>query len=207
MSKTEAESGNRISPTAPYGWNRPLAYVISQIGSPPVLTLAVLGLTASAVPHPRAWAWAGTYAFLAILTPMVYLVWLMRRGQVTDLDIQLRQERARPMLFMLASGGVAVFVLALGMAPQELLLLSGSLWLQSLIIFAITLRWKISVHSATATGVAAMIWFLTGALLPLVVGVPVIAWSRVRLRRHTVAQTIAGALVSLAVFVIAFLTC
>jgi membrane-associated phospholipid phosphatase len=138
---------------------------------------------------------------------MIYLVWLMRRGRVTDLDIQLRQERARPMLFMLVSGGVGVLVLALGMAPYELLMLSAGLWLQSLVIFAITLRWKISVHSATATGAGVMIWFLTGALLPLVLGVPIIAWSRVRLRRHTVSQTIAGALVSLTVFVTAFLIC
>jgi membrane-associated phospholipid phosphatase len=207
MRRTEAEPGKRIYPNVPRGWSRHLAYVISQIGSPPVLTLGVLALTASTTPHPHAWIWAGTYAVLAILTPMIYLIWLMQRGQVTDLDIQLRQERARPMLFMLASGGIGVLVLALGMAPSELLVLSGSLWLQSLIIFAITLRWKISVHSATATGAAAMIWFLTGALLPLVVGVPIIAWSRVRLRRHTVAQTIAGALVSLLVFVTAFLIC
>jgi membrane-associated phospholipid phosphatase len=207
MRRTEAESGNRIHPRVPHGWSRHLAYVISQIGSPPVLTLAVLALTASTTPHPNAWIWAGTYAILAILTPMVYLIWLMSQGRVTDLDVQLRQERARPMLFTLASGGVGVMVMALGMAPSELLILSGGLWLQSLIIFAITLRWKISVHSATATGAAAMIWFLTGALLPLVVGVPIIAWSRVRLRRHTVAQTIAGALVSLLVFVAAFLIC
>ena len=35
--------------------------------------------------------------------------------------------------------------------------------------------------------------------LPLVVGVPLIAWARVRLRRHTVTQTIAGALLGLTI--------
>jgi membrane-associated phospholipid phosphatase len=71
------------------------------------------------------------------------------------------------------------------------------------VIFGITLWWKISVHSAAAAGVATLIWSLIGATLPLLAGVVIIAWSRVRLRRHTVAQTIAGAALGFAIFMVA----
>jgi membrane-associated phospholipid phosphatase len=49
---------------------------------------------------------------------------------------------------------------------------------------------------------AAVAWSLFGVLLPLVIGVPLMAWARVRLRRHTVAQTIAGLLLGLAIFLL-----
>jgi membrane-associated phospholipid phosphatase len=49
------------------------------------------------------------------------------------------------------------------------------------------------VHSAAAAATATLAWSLIGTPLPLFIGVPIIAWSRVRLRRHSVAQTVAGA--------------
>jgi membrane-associated phospholipid phosphatase len=134
---------------------------------------------------------------------MLYLVWLKRRGLVTDLDVQLREQRMRPMVFMLACGGLAWLALTLGAAPAQMAFLAGVLWLQMAVIFGITLRWKISVHCATAAGVATLVWALLGTPLPLLVGVPVIAWSRVRLRRHTLAQTVAGSLLGFGLFAIA----
>jgi 5'-nucleotidase len=71
--------------------------------------------------------------------------------------------------------------------------LAGALCLQTTLIFAITTVWKISVHSAAAAATATLAWWLIGTPLPLLVGVPIIAWSRVRLQRHSVAQTVAGA--------------
>jgi membrane-associated phospholipid phosphatase len=78
------------------------------------------------------------------------------------------------------------------------------MWLQWVIIFGITLSWKISVHCATAAGVAMWLWWLTGTPLPLLVGVPLIAWSRVHLGRHTLAQTIAGSMLGCGLFLLVF---
>lgn len=181
------------------GWDAHLAYVISQVGSPPVLASAAVALTSATSPAPRTWMWAGIYASVAILLPLLYLVWLVRRGLVTDLDAQLRKQRIRPMLFTVVCAGLAWLVLALGAAPRSMVLLAGALAVQAVKIFVITLRWKISVHCAAAAGAATVAWSLTGTPLPLLVGVPLIAWSRVRLRRHTLAQTIAGALLGLVV--------
>jgi membrane-associated phospholipid phosphatase len=60
----------------------------------------------------------------------------------------------------------------------------------------VTHWWKISLHSAVAGGAAAMLFLLYGPLsLVLVPVVVLIAWSRVAVGDHTVAQVIAGAVI------------
>jgi membrane-associated phospholipid phosphatase len=144
------------------------------------------------------------YAFLAILLPVFYLVWLVRGGKVTDLDVQLREQRIRPMVVTVSCAGLAWGVLLLGGAPLQMVVLAGALCVQMAIVFAITLYWKISVHCAAAAGAATVTWFLLGTLFPLLIGVPLVAWSRVRLGRHTLAQTIAGTFLGLSIFLIGF---
>lgn len=184
----------------PRRWDGLIAYVISQLASPPMLIAGVLALIAGVLSSRRAWMWAGLYIALAILMPLSYLAWLVRRGRVTDLDVQLREERAQPMMVAIICAGLAGMVLFLGTAPWEMVVLAGAVWLQSVAIFGITTRWKISVHSATAAGTTMLVWYLFGTPLPFLIGVPMIAWSRVRLRRHTLAQTIAGTILGLSAF-------
>jgi membrane-associated phospholipid phosphatase len=163
-----------------------------------------MALTASVLSGSRAWGWAGAYVVLAILLPVSYLVWLVRRGRVTDLDVQLREQRIRPMVVAVAGAGLAWGVLLLGGAPSQMVVLTGALCVQTVVVVAITLYWKISVHCTAAAGAATVIWFLLGTPFPLLIGVPLIAWSRVRLGRHTLAQTIAGTLLGLTIFVVGF---
>ena len=202
-SKRSLARSELVDTAIPRRWDALLAYVISQIACPPVLAAVAMALLASTLSNPRAWRWAGLYVFLAILTPVLYLVWLLHRGRVSDLDVQLREQRMRPLIFTVACGAAAWLALLLGGAPTEMVIIAGGLWLQTTLIFGITLWWKISVHSAAAAGVATLVWSLAGTSLPLLIGVPIIAWSRVRLRRHTVSQTIAGALLGLAIFIVA----
>lgn len=192
----------------PNSWDGRLAYVVSQVGSPPVLGAVAMGLIATTLSSPRAWTWAGVYVTLSILVPLAYLVWLLHNGRVTDLDVQIREQRSRPFIFTIACAGLTWLAMAVGGAPPQMIMLTGALGLQMVIIFGITLRWKISVHSAAAAGVGTLVWSLVGATWPLLVGVPIIAWSRVRLHRHTVAQTVAGAALGFTIFLVALsMTC
>lgn len=177
----------------PHGLDMHIAYIVSQVGSPPVLAPASLVFIAAMSATARVWALTGVYILLAVVTPLAYLVWLLRHGRVTDLDVQRREQRIRPMLFTLICGALAWGVLALAAAPASLLALTGALWLQMVIIFTITFWWKISVHCASAATVATITGFLMGTPLFLAIGLPLIAWSRIRLRRHTPAQAVAGA--------------
>jgi membrane-associated phospholipid phosphatase len=58
----------------------------------------------------------------------------------------------------------------------------------------VTLWWKLSVHTAAASGTVAILALTFGSALALTVpAVALVAWSRVRLGDHTPAQTLAGA--------------
>lgn len=191
----------RVDTSIPTAWDGRVAYVVSQVASPPVLVSLGVVLTASTL-IARPWGWAALYVCIAILSPLLYLGWLVRRGQVTDLDVQLREQRSKPLIATLACSGLALLLLLLGGAPQRMVTVAGAVWLQGIAIFLITFRWKISVHAAAAGGISTLIWLLFGTPLLLLGLVPLVAWSRVRLRRHTPAQTIAGALLGIAIFLV-----
>jgi membrane-associated phospholipid phosphatase len=58
----------------------------------------------------------------------------------------------------------------------------------------VTLWWKLSVHTAAASGTVAILALTFGPALTLTIPtVALVAWSRVRLGDHTPAQTVAGA--------------
>jgi membrane-associated phospholipid phosphatase len=72
--------------------------------------------------------------------------------------------------------------------------------LQAALFLLITLRWKISLHSAAASNLAVIGWLTVGLNgLALALIIPVVAWARVHLRRHTLAQTVGGALLGVVV--------
>lgn len=189
-----------IGSRTPRSWDGWLAALISNAGSPPILACFLVALTALKHSSARAWVWGGVYVLLGVLVPLLYLVWLVMQGQVTDIQVQLRKQRAQPLLVTITCTGLAWLMLTLGLAPRVMVILAGALWLQAVAVFAITLRWKVSLHAATAAGAMAMVWVFLGTALPLLLIVPLVAWSRVRLRRHTIAQTIVGALLGFVIF-------
>ncbi len=172
-------------------WGDRVALVISQVGSPPMLSVLAITGVAARMADARAWLLSGMFVTLAVIFPLAYLIWLLRRGHVGDLDVQRREQRVRPMLFTLACGGLGWAALALTSAPRPLLALTGALWLQMAAALCITLRWKISIHCSAAATVATVVGFVAGTPL-LLAGVPMVAWSRLRLGRHTLAQALAG---------------
>ncbi len=183
-----------------------LAYGISQVGSPPVMGLAGLTVVAASMAVPGVWLWSGVYVLMAMVAPLLFLIWQVRHGRVTDLDVQLREQRKGSLLVTIAGFGVSWLVMYVGHAPPLLKVMAGAGFVQWLIVFAITLRWKISVHTTSAAGVTLLILHVFGlAAAPLVISIPLIAWSRVKLRRHTLGQTVAGALLGCVVIVGAIL--
>jgi membrane-associated phospholipid phosphatase len=71
----------------------------------------------------------------------------------------------------------------------------------------LTLWWKVSLHTAAASGTAAILVLSFGPLFILALPpIVLVAWSRIRLGDHTPAQTLAGAalggLVATAVFIL-----
>ncbi|MEJ2749894.1 MAG: hypothetical protein P8183_18590, partial [Anaerolineae bacterium] len=61
------------------------------------------------------------------------------------------------------------------------------------VIAGTTIFWKISIHCTTSAASAILVWALLGTPAFLLT-VPMIIWSRVHLHRHTLLQTVAGAM-------------
>lgn len=200
---TSGDPGARSDLAAAGGarrWDRGLAAGVSFVASPPALVSLAALMVAATAPEPGAWKWASGYLSIAVLFPLGFLVWEARRGTVSDVDIPARRERFVPQLVtmgcMLAAWGLVRF----GAAPTAMTDLGALFLLQSIAVFGITLRWKISVHSTTAAGVGMVVWLLSGAVLPLIVGGTAVMWSRMRLDRHTAWQTFAGAALGVLAF-------
>jgi membrane-associated phospholipid phosphatase len=177
------------------------AYWISKLGSPPVLVILMLLLIALTASSPSIWLWNGAY-LIAVIIPLLYLFRLLRQDKITDMDVFVREQRARPLLVTVASLGTVLAILVLGRAPRAMIILTTASLVQAIAIFLITLRWKISMHSATSAAVTVLILNVFGkAAAPVMLSVPLIAWSRVKLRRHTLMQTVAGALLGGGIFI------
>jgi hypothetical protein len=186
-------------------WLWRCAYWTSQVASPPVLGVAVFLLAAYLLATPAAWLWAIGYLALAVGAPCLYIGWLVWRGKLADFHLPLRSQRIRPLLCSVLCTAGAWLVLRAATAPPLLQLLATASTLQTLLFLVITLQWKISLHSAVAANLAlAALILLGGGGAPLVALVPFVAWARVHLGRHTVAQTAAGALLGLVVLTCAF---
>jgi membrane-associated phospholipid phosphatase len=184
--------------------SRHVAYWVSQIASPPVLGVAVALLAAAALATPAAWLWSVIYLVLAIGVPCLYIVWLVRRGELADVHLPVREQRIRPMLCAVGAALAAWVVLNLAAAPRLLQSIAAVNSVQSVLFVLITLRWKISLHTATSANLTVLGLGLMGSpALPLVALTPLVAWARIQLQRHTLGQTFAGATLGAALVIAA----
>lgn len=179
---------------------RGLAYIISMIGSPPVVTTAALLAIALGSADERRWAWAVMYFLLAVIVPFFYMVWQLHKGRIDDLDVTTREQRFPSQLFTTTLAWFAWLVMRNNDVGTSMLTFPGMLAITMLVILLVTTRWKISVHCATMAGVTTFLWHLNGSPWPLIVGVPVLAWSRLTLERHSLVEIIAGTLLGPAAF-------
>jgi membrane-associated phospholipid phosphatase len=126
---------------------------------------------------------------------IIFFFYLRRKGALADGDASIKEERSLPYL-------VAILFYILGLIVliyYRINVISIACWFcyisNTLVIFLINKKWKISAHSMGAGGPLAAITYVIGptglifAFLLIVIG-----WARVRLKMHTISQVIAGGL-------------
>jgi membrane-associated phospholipid phosphatase len=126
--------------------------------------------------------------------PLILRVWAIRKGILSDWDIRNRSERPKALLVLFVIEIITILLLK----P----LMDSFLWHLCVITMiwligymGITLFWKISGHSGVAAlGTGLVVAWLGFGFWPVLLIVPLVAWSRVVRKDHTVAQVIAGAL-------------
>lgn len=173
------------------------ARVISDVVSPPVVWAIMTFPIAfrDAESNTRGILWAAIYVFMVCILPVLYIVWLVKRGHVTDIHLPRRQERIRPFLMTIACSIAVLGLFRLMNVSRTMDFYAMSTLLQVILLALITMIWQISIHTMSISGVVVTIgiWFsglLALFLIPLVL---VVSLARLQLGRHTVPQVVAGA--------------
>ena len=177
-------------------WKDRWARIVSGILSPLSIAIAAVAVAGYAINDESALSWIALYIALSILPPTLYIMYLVRKGIVTDFHLNVRKERTKPFLIMTANTAVVFLVMLLLGAPKLILIVIATAVLQLFFMLLITLRWKISGHCTAVAGLVVLALALFGEnLLPSTLLLPLVAWSRIRLKRHTPAQTVAGSFI------------
>lgn len=133
---------------------------------------------------------------------MLFAVW---RGVFSDLDVSKRKQR--PLLFLV------VFIITLSYlllikyvnGPQILFISIIGVLIGILFISVVNEKIKASLHMATITSVLLTIGILYGVHIVTFMLVPILAWARVRAKRHSLQETLvgitAGAFVTLVMYI------
>ncbi|MFJ2442361.1 hypothetical protein ACIOWG_18340 [Streptomyces sp. NPDC087658] len=159
-----------------------------------VILVGMLGIGLAAAGDWTGLPWGLLAALCAGLIPAGYIEWERKRGTWGDRHVVDRTKRAPIFLVILGSIGAGTVVMVLGGAPTGILVTMQALWAMTVILLLVNTAWKISVDSAVASGIVALLaavhspWWLLAYAMTIAV-----CWSRVVLGYHTVAQTIAGA--------------
>jgi hypothetical protein len=180
-------------------YNISWARVVSHLLSPPIVWAALVCVIAfrEADTKGEAFLWASAYGIFVCLLPGLYVLWLVRRGVVTDVHLRNRHDRPRVLLMSAVCAGVAWGVLRWLGAPPGIPLVAVMTLAMLAITLGISLVWQISLH---ATAISAAI-IATGAffgIVPALATIPLallVAAARLNLKRHTPAEIVAGTLV------------
>ncbi len=174
-----------------------LAALISQITEPMVIFL----LLAVAAGVMSGLSGTGLYWFIAYLLMLSACIWVARvrltRSLHTNWDASDRHKRI-PLLLLLL-GFCYLLFWSLKFWNNAALTWTSSMYFFWLLgFFLITLKTKISGHISVLTLASGqIIWWFGPALTPVLVSIPLVAWSRVVLKRHTLVEVIGGFLYSL----------
>lgn len=184
------------------------ATLISRVSSPTLLLAVLYPVVGALAVGWAGVAWSLVGIVFTVAIPAAIVDVGVRQGRYTDHHLSRREQRALPMGLSAASVLIGVAVLVLAGAPRAIVALQVAVLVTVLVVTAVTLVWKVSLHVAVVGAAACVLTLLGGGWWALSwLAVPVVGWARLRLTAHTLAQVVVGcvlgALVTGAVLVIA----
>ena len=128
--------------------------------------------------------------FGTIIPILVLFAWTKLKK--IDRDFTIKEDRNRPLLIaatIYLIGGLILWMLQANPLIAALMLCYG---INTIIVFIINLKWKISVHAMGTTGPTTALmfanpWFFIFGLIG-----PLVMWSRLILKKHTIGQVLLG---------------
>lgn len=185
-------------------WER----IVSDVFSPPVVwaTLAFPIAFKDATNSGEGLLWAFIYIAAVCLIPLIFIAVQVKRGVITDLHLEVREQRIAPFLVTMFGSGIAFTLLRLVATTSVMPAFALFSFVQLGVMLGITMMWQISIHAICIAGATVTCGLLFGWTIGLIIAplIIIVGLARIKLNRHTPAQVIAGTLIGVAMTMILF---
>lgn len=176
-----------------------VARIFSTVCNPFLTSLALFVILAGARSNgaPDFWILLFNSAFFTSIAPMLFIFYLYATDRISDLDMSIRTERERVFIAFVVLYALGSLDLWLIRAPTIMTASMAGYAASLLIVQWITRYWKISTHALGITAPLVALTVLFGERpVPFYILIPLVGWSRVYLRAHTLLQVVAGTLLA-----------
>lgn len=185
-----------------------MSYLLNPLCLPPLgIVLFLLHFKA---PQKETWVVGLLSILFFCILPFFFILWMLRKGHTDTIEIRDREDRPRALkaslVFSLIGGGLMIWQ---GKTVQALLLAMISAQILTTILSQmITHYWKISLHLTGISGfLGGMFYTVTHLWRPetshviqedwvflALICIPILMWSRMKVKAHTFGQVFAGTL-------------
>ncbi len=146
------------------------------------------------------------YTILFLLIMGGFILYKVRQGTFTDYDVSKREQR--PLLFLVSGVLAIVYLIGLSLlkAPSILYAVTFGVII-AVALASIINNWiKVSMHVSTITALLVSLSLIYGGFYYfLLLGIPLMGYIRVRAKRHTVPETVAGAIFGMSLSIVMYL--
>ena len=144
--------------------------------------------------------WTAVYGLTVSLAPIIFVLFLLKTGRIKELHMSNTKERHWPYTIAVLCALLAWGIISYYDGPELLRCLALFNAVELAALGIINIYWLISMHS---TGIMATFvivglvfgWGYSLIVLPFVLSV---CWVRLYLKRHTLAQVLAGLVLGIA---------
>ena len=177
-----------------------IALIISSVFEPMILVygIAILGGLRAGLSGNfwNSYFWSISMVMGAVAVIRLYF----KKRDKTNWDISDRKKRIVPLAILLALIGI-IYITMLQIANPQIATLFGAFFIWVAGFFVLTFRVKLSGHVAVLTWFVCNLvaWFGT-IMIPTIILIPLLAWSRLALKRHVLSEVVIGFLYSILVF-------
>jgi uncharacterized membrane protein len=184
-----------------------LAKLTSDILNPFLVSFVIIILISfeSTLSNLDALKWSSIAIALSVLPVFAIVVYLVQNQKLDGIFASPRQQRNK--VYMLASAWAIIGCVFLSyQGAPTLLIATFATGLASIVLFmCINLVWKISLHTAfiaASVTILIIVYSSPGAFTAVLL--PPVAWARIEMERHSLAQVIFGALLPALITVFVF---
>lgn len=155
------------------------------------------------VPYSIYWIF---YPLIFVGIVSLFTLYGIRTKMFSDFDVTRRRERGPFYAFVIGLAVLYIVFLLFFNGPKSLIVLGLGVLIGAIIMEAINRRLKASVHVAAVSAFMCTLALLYGGVFfVLPIFIPIVAWSRLHMKRHTLSEAITGGIIGTIITVILFL--